>query len=204
MLISKSIFHWEWMNMEDKEVGLLISAMKIASRQHKNQRRKDEEKSPYINHPINVVDILWKVGGVRDAEVLIAALLHDTLEDTIEQGTVEETNLKDEIAGEFGIRVLSLVENVTDDKSLDKAVRKQIQVDHARNLPDGAKLIKLADKISNIQDVAANPPSWWDTSRKLKYLHWAEQVVAGLRRVNPALEKKFDEALAIGKANLEQ
>jgi guanosine-3',5'-bis(diphosphate) 3'-pyrophosphohydrolase len=192
------------MEMEDKEVGLLLSAIKIAARQHSSQRRKDRAESPYINHPIQVMNTLWGIGGVRDVEVLVAALLHDTLEDTVEPGTEDETKLKNEISREFGVKVLDLVEKVSDNKRELKKVRKQHQIEHAFGLPYEAKLIKLADKINNIQDVIANPPGTWGDQRKMEYLDWAEKVVAGLRGVNASLEQKFDEELKLGIAILKK
>ncbi len=192
------------MEMEDNEVGLLLSAMKIAARQHSSQRRKDQAQSPYINHPILVLNTLWEIGGVRDVEVLVAALLHDTLEDTVEPGTEVETKLKNEISREFGEKVLDLVEKVSDDKRELKKDRKQHQIEHASGLPYKAKLIKLADKINNIKDVIENPPGTWGDQRKMEYLQWAEKVVAGLRGVNASLEQKFDEELKLGIAILKK
>lgn len=172
----------------------LLHALAFAADKHRDQRRKDSAASPYINHPIAVAQLLAEVGQVCDVEVLMAAVLHDTLEDT--QTTVEALRTA------FGERVCQLVQAVTDDKSLPKARRKQLQIEHAPHLPAEAKLIKLADKICNIRDVAEHPPADWSLSRRQDYLHWAEQVVAGCRGSHPALEACFDQQLQQARQRL--
>src|ERR1041384_6704850 len=104
----------------DESTGLLLNALRFAAEKHNDQRRKDAKASPYINHPIQVAEILWRVGDVRDTTLLVASLLHDTIEDT---GTTPA-----EIKASFGEDVLALVLEVTDDKSLPKEVRKELQV----------------------------------------------------------------------------
>lgn len=175
----------------DDSVAILLKALHFSSIKHRDQRRKDFSKSPYINHPIQVVETLWEVGGVRDDATLVAAALHDTIEDT-------ETS-PDELRAVFGDEVLALVLEVTDDKSLIKPERKRLQVEHAPHLSPRAKLIKLADKISNLADILHSPPSDWSLQRRQEYLLWGEQVVAGLRGTNAALEKKYDEILEAGR-----
>jgi GTP diphosphokinase / guanosine-3',5'-bis(diphosphate) 3'-diphosphatase len=128
---------------------------------------------------------LVNVGKIEDEDILTAAVLHDTIEDT--------NTTKEEIAEMFGETVCGYVLEVTDDKSLPKSERKQKQIEHAPHLSDGAKTIKLADKISNITDVMNDPPAGWSKQRRLEYIEWGEKVVAGLRGANPALEKRFDE-----------
>ena len=118
--------------------------------------------------------------------------LHDTIEDT---GTKEN-----EIADRFGNTVLNIVKEVTDDKEKPKHERKILQIEHAPTLSNEAKLVKLADKISNIDDVINNPPPDWSNERRHEYLDWAEQVVNGLRGINKPLENRFDELLKLGKA----
>ncbi len=178
----------------DESTGLLLKALRFASEKHNDQRRKDAKASPYINHPIQVAEILWRVGDVRDTTLLVASLLHDTIEDT---GTTPE-----EIKNNFGEDVLALVQEVTDDKSLPKAIRKQLQVEHAPHETRNAKLLKLADKISNLQDIVTSPPKDWSWERRQEYLLWTERVVAGLRGVNPKLETQYDELLTKGKQSL--
>ncbi len=169
----------------------LLHAITFAADKHRDQRRKDSAASPYINHPISVAQLLADVGQVTEVEILMAAVLHDTLEDT--QTSVEELHTC------FGERVCAWVQAVTDDKSLPKAVRKQLQIDHAPHLPRAAKRIKLADKICNINDLYQHPPANWEVPRCLAYLDWAEQVVAGCRGSDAALEAAFDQALATAR-----
>lgn len=165
-------------------LATLLQAVAFAADKHRNQRRKDAEASPYINHPIALANVLANEGGVQDVTVLCAAVLHDTIEDT-------ETTA-DELRALFGDQVASVVLEVTDDKSLDKAVRKQLQIEHAPHISLQAKLVKLADKISNVRDILASPPADWSPERKQAYFEWATAVVAGLRGVHPGLEGVFD------------
>jgi guanosine-3',5'-bis(diphosphate) 3'-pyrophosphohydrolase len=165
----------------------LLAAIDFAAEKHRRQKRKDRESSPYVNHPIQVAELLARVGKVDERDVLLAAILHDTLEDT-------ETT-RAELVGRFGTRVAGLVAEVTDDKSLPKAERKRLQVEHAPGLSHGAKLIKLGDRICNVRDVAASPPLGWSRPRRVDYLYWSRQVVAGCRGASPALEREFDQTL---------
>jgi guanosine-3',5'-bis(diphosphate) 3'-pyrophosphohydrolase len=175
----------------DESIGLILKALRFSAEKHTDQRRKDTKSSPYINHPIQVTETLWTIGEVRDLTLLLASILHDTIEDT-------ET-LPDEIRTEFGEDVLALVLEVTDDKSLPKQVRKQLQVETAPHKTHNAKLLKLADKICNVRDITASPPSDWSLERKQEYLLWTEKVVAGLRGVNEKLESYYDDLLRNGK-----
>jgi GTP diphosphokinase / guanosine-3',5'-bis(diphosphate) 3'-diphosphatase len=164
--------------------GLIIKATAFAAAKHRNQRRKDAEASPYINHPIALADVLANEGGVEDPTVLCAAILHDTIEDT-------ETTPA-ELEHHFGRHVASIALEVTDDKSLEKHVRKQLQIDHAPHISREAKLVKLADKICNLRDILASPPTGWSSERKRAYIDWADDVVAGLRGTHAGLETIFD------------
>lgn len=168
-------------------VNTLIRAAAFAAHKHRDQRRKDAEASPYINHPLAVAALLSEA-GVDDEVVLAAALLHDTIEDT--------DTTADELRAEFGAEVTSIVLEVTDDKSLPKARRKELQVEHAPHMSDGAKAVKLADKICNLRDILETPPASWPAERKAAYFDWAGQVVAGLRGTNHALEARFDALMA--------
>jgi guanosine-3',5'-bis(diphosphate) 3'-pyrophosphohydrolase len=172
----------------------LLEAVAFAADRHRNQRRKDAEASPYINHPIALANLL-KREGVDDTAVLCAALLHDTIEDT--NTTAAELRVA------FGEVITSVVLEVTDDQNIDKAARKQLQVQHARALSDRAKLVKLADKICNVYDIVAAPPANWTLTRKREYLHWAKDVVDGLRGAHPGLEAIFDDVYAKGMRALE-
>jgi guanosine-3',5'-bis(diphosphate) 3'-pyrophosphohydrolase len=164
----------------------LIDALAFAAHKHRNQRRKDVEASPYINHPIALARVLAVEGGVDDEKTLIAAILHDTVEDT--ETTPQELELR------FGRKIAAIVAEVTDDKTLNKPHRKQLQIDHAPHLSRRAKAVKLADKICNLRDVARSPPKGWPLRRQRAYFDWAKKVVDGLRGAHPRLEKLFDAA----------
>ena len=177
-------------------IPLLIDALAFAAHKHRDQRRKNVAASPYINHPIALAHVLVSEGGVEDVAVLCAAILHDTVEDT-------QTSL-DEIAQEFGAGIATVVGEVTDDKSLLKARRKALQVEHAPRLSRAAKLVKLADKICNVRDVADDPPANWPIERRIEYFEWCKRVIDGLRGVHPVLEAKFDEAYRTGLARVRE
>ena len=166
----------------------IVKAAQFAAEKHKNQRRKDADASPYINHPLALASVLAVEGGVETPEVICAALLHDTVEDT--ETTAEE------LAAIFGATVTGIVLEVTDDKSLDKAVRKEEQVRHAPHISPEAKLVKLADKICNLRDLLASPPVHWPLQRQQAYFDWSAQVIAGLRGVHAPLEALFDAVYA--------
>ena len=163
----------------------LIQAAYFAAEKHKTQRRKDIEETPYINHPLSLANVLTVECGIDDVEVICGALLHDTIEDT------ETTEA--ELVAAFGENITRIVLEVTDDKTLDKIERKEAQVAHAPHISDQAKLVKLADKISNLRDISASPPSGWSVERKQEYFDWAARVIDGLRGVHPELEALFDQ-----------
>jgi len=188
--------------MKELDCGKLIKAYDLAARQHRNQRRKDLDASPYINHPISLPAILWEVGGVRDVDVLIAAVLHDTLEDTVDQGSEADRVLQAEIVTAFGREVLELVLAVTDDKLVEKSQRKLLQIQKAPTISPKAKLIKLADKISNVMDVCDNPPSGWDLERRIKYLAWARAVVDAAQADSNELNAMFQKVYSQGMEKL--
>ena len=169
----------------------LLRAACFAAKKHAGQKRKGANEEPYLNHPLEVANLLANVGKIEDYDILIAALLHDTIEDT---GTTRE-----ELTELFGERVCNYVLEVTDDKSLPKQTRKRLQIEHAPHLSPGAKQIKLGDKISNITDIMNSPPKDWSRERKIEYVEWGEKVVAGLRGANANLEKYFDEMAAKAK-----
>jgi GTP diphosphokinase / guanosine-3',5'-bis(diphosphate) 3'-diphosphatase len=171
------------------DVALVLRASAFAAHKHRNQRRKDVDASPYINHPLTLANVLANEGGVGDTVTLCAALLHDTVEDT--------DTTSDELLREFGADICSVVLEVTDDRSLPKAERKRLQVEHAATISDRAKLVKLADKISNLRDVATSPPAGWPLERRREYFDWAKAVVDRLRGVHAGLERAFDQAYAV-------
>lgn len=167
---------------------LILRSASFAADKHRHQRRKDVESLPYINHPLDVATVLACEGSVTDVDLLMAALLHDTVEDT------DTSN--EELVERFGERVASIVREVTDDKSLPKQQRKKLQIEHAPLVSNEAKQLKLADKICNVRDIDVESPAGWTHARKFEYLDWADQVIAGCRGVNDALERRFDEAVA--------
>jgi GTP diphosphokinase / guanosine-3',5'-bis(diphosphate) 3'-diphosphatase len=169
----------------------ILNAARKASQWHVEQRRKGAAGEPYVNHLIEVADLVATAGAHEDA--ICAALLHDAIED---QGITAT-----QIAGLFGPDVAALVCEVTDDKTLLKAERKAAQIAHAPNLSPGAKLIKLADKISNVRSVALSPPVDWPQQRRDEYVEWCCRVVAGLRGANAALENLFDEEVQSARAS---
>ena len=173
------------MTLSEGDLKQLLKALAFAAHKHKDQRRRDVEASPYINHPITLADILCNEAHVTDSEVICAALLHDTVEDT-------DTTAA-ELEREFGAVIRDIVMDVTDDKSLRKAERKQLQIEHAAHISDQAKLVKLADKICNLRDILEAPPKNWSTERKQQYFDWAAKVVDGVRGIHPGLEAVFDE-----------
>lgn len=170
-------------------LALVLKAVEFASRKHRDQRRKDKRASPYINHPIQLANVLWFEGGVTDPVVIAAALLHDTIEDT-------QTSWQ-ELRGEFGDAVAEVVLDVTDVKWLKRNVRKRLQVSRAKHSSTRARLVKLADKIVNLRDVAAHPPSGWSLERRREYFDWAREVIDQVRGTHPELERRFDEAYAL-------
>ena len=169
-----------------RDTPLLVDALAFAADKHRRQRRKDAEASPYINHPIALARVLSVEAGLSDATLLAAAVLHDTLEDT-------ETAYE-ELKERFGEPVAAVVLEVSDDKSLPKEERKRLQVEHAAHISRRAKLVKLADKICNVRDVAANPPQDWPLARRREYFDWAKTVVRRMRGTHAKLERLFDEA----------
>jgi guanosine-3',5'-bis(diphosphate) 3'-pyrophosphohydrolase len=177
------------------DAGILLRAIEFAAEKHRDQRRKGVDAPPYINHPIGVASLIANIGGVQDLTVLVAAVLHDTIEDTCTSS--------EELEKRFGVQVRDIVLEVTDNKCLPKLQRKRLQVEHSPHLSRSAKLIKLADKISNIKEVTENPPAGWSVERRREYLEWAEKVVAGCRGTSRALESHFDKTMKSAKKKLQ-
>ena len=172
------------MTRTKNDLGLVLRAAQFAANKHKDQRRKDAKSRPYINHPINLAEVLHTDGGVHDPIVIAAALLHDTIEDT--KTTYQE------LRGAFGAEVADVVVEVTDVKFLGKESRKRLQVAKAGRASERARQVKIADKICNLRDILASPPSSWSLARRQEYFDWAKAVVDQARGVNPKLERMFD------------
>lgn len=172
---------------EENATALMFRALAFAAGRHRDQRRKGQAGAPYINHPIDVVALLAGPGEVTDPLVLAAALLHDTIEDT---GT-SAADLKER----FGEEVTGVVLELTDDKSLPREDRMRHQLRRAGSYSLAAKMVRIADKISNLIDVTEDPPENWSRQRRRDYIEWAGQVVEKCRGVNRGLEQRFDEVL---------
>lgn len=172
----------------------LLRAIAFAADKHRRQRRKDADASPYINHPIAVATVLAVEGDVSDEATLLCAVLHDTVEDT-------DTTFF-ELEQHFGPEVASLVRELTDDKFLEKAERKRLQIEYARESSLPAKQVRIADKICNVRDIMVCPPAHWPLQRRLDYLIWSEKVVAGCRGVNLKLDRAFDQAIAQARGSI--
>ena len=175
---------------------LLARAFRFAAERHAGQRRKGAAGEPYVNHLTEVAELVAEATGGRDPQLVAAALLHDTVEDT------DTTHA--ELVERFGADVAGLVAEVTDDKSLPKAERKRLQVAHAPSRSARAKILKLADKTSNLRALAASPPADWPPDRRRAYVEWGREVVAGLRGACRELERLFDEAAAAADRSLSE
>ena len=171
----------------------VLKAADVAARWHAGQRRKGATGEPYVNHLLEVAALVAEADE-GNTDLIVAALLHDAIED---QKISRET-----IAAEFGERVAGLVQEATDDKSLPKPVRKQLQIETAPKKSRDAKLLKLADKISNLRSVALSPPSHWSDQRRREYVDWASAVAAGLVGVSDWLDKQFEEARKLAERSI--
>ena len=174
----------------------LVSATNFAAVSHRFQRRKNKEMDPYINHPIEVANLLSDA-GITDVDILCAAVLHDTIEDC---GVTY-----DQICEKFGKRVADFIKECSDDKSLSKVERKKQQIEHAKTISTGAKLIKSADKLSNIKGLADNPPVFWAKEEIDGYFDWSYAVCLELRGYNSNLDTQLDSIFATkGLSNIDK
>jgi (p)ppGpp synthase/HD superfamily hydrolase len=164
------------------DILLMARSWRFAAERHAKQKRKGEAQEPYVNHLAEVAELIATATKGRDANLVAAAVLHDTVEDT--------AILPAELASVFNSDIGDLVAEVTDDKRLSKAERKKLQVEHAAAISKRAKILKLADKISNLRSLVNSPPADWNLQRRRDYLDWAIAVSHGLRGVNPWLEEK--------------
>lgn len=180
--------------VNESEMTLIIRAYAFAAWKHRGQKRKGGRGEPYINHCIDVTERLWVTGGVREINIIAAAILHDTVEDT--DATSEE------LAREFGDTIARIVMEVTDDTSKPSTERKRLQVEHAHELSTEARHLKIADKLSNVHDIIASPPRGWSVKRCTQYVQWAEEVIGVIRGTNKALEAAFDETAVLAREKL--
>jgi (p)ppGpp synthase/HD superfamily hydrolase len=174
----------------------VAKALDFAARKHRDQRRKGRAAEPYINHLTEVARIVAEATDGQDPLSVQGALLHDTVEDT--------KTTADELEREFGAQLSKLVVEVTDDKRLPKAERKRLQVEQAPHKSERARMIKIADKISNLRSILSSPPVDWDVERQAEYFEWAKRVVDGCRGVNPRLDAQFDEVYGAGRATIRE
>jgi (p)ppGpp synthase/HD superfamily hydrolase len=186
---------------DDKEAAMsdvtvsLMRALDFAAQKHRAQRRKGAAAEPYINHLAEVALLVAEATGGTDPVAVVGALLHDTIEDT--------TTTADDLTREFSADVAALVAEVTDDKALPKQERKRLQIETTADRSHRAKLIKIADKTSNLRSIIESPPVHWDTARCREYFEWAKRVVDGCRGANAWLEARFDETYERGRRKLE-
>ena len=162
----------------------LLNAVIFATKKHQGQKRKGKNQDPYIFHPLNVAKVIMEIGQIVDQDIVIAAVLHDTLEDT--------KTSKKELTQYFGHKVTDIVAEVSDDKSLDKNERKRRQVRHAPSLTYEARVVKLGDKLVNCRDILSSPPAGWSKRRLQEYIQWAFDVIDQIRGTNEHLEAAFD------------
>ena len=167
-------------------IELLLKAAHFAAEKHKNQRRKDAQATPYINHPLTLAYILSNEAGITDPTTLVAAVLHDTIEDT------ETTEA--ELEHHFGLDVAGIVKELTDDKTLPKLERKMLQIKNGPKKSYKEKLVKFADKIANLRDIATHPPQDWSLARQQEYFDWAMEVIKAMGETHSSLELLFKEA----------
>jgi GTP diphosphokinase / guanosine-3',5'-bis(diphosphate) 3'-diphosphatase len=180
------------------DVALLLKVLEFAAARHRNQLRKGQDRSPYINHPIQVASLLANEAGEEDIVLLSAAILHDVIEDTVETNE-QKVELITQISEIFGSEILDLTLEVTDDNNLDKKERKRLQIVEASLKSERAKKLEIADKILNVRDITNNPPVDWPVDRIIEYFDWSEKVVSGLRGVNGRLEQIFDQTLELAR-----
>jgi (p)ppGpp synthase/HD superfamily hydrolase len=179
--------------MKAKKVLQIVRALDFAAWAHSTQRRKGGDGEPYVNHLTEVARLVAQATGGDDDKLIIAALLHDVLED---QGMHVTYTM---LVGNFGNKVAGIVREVTDDITLPQAERKRLQVVHAPHLSRRAKILKIADKAANLNSILQSPPKDWSRTRKREYFAWAAEVVAGCRGVNAWIEAVFDERLSLGR-----
>lgn len=166
-----------------QDLARLMGAAHFAAQKHAAQRRKGEAAEPYVNHVLEVAHLVAQTLDAPDPEILMAALLHDTIEDT---GVTAA-----ELAAHFGAGVAELVVELSDDRSLPKAERKRLQVEHAGRRSARAQTIKLADKISNLRSILQSPPADWDRAKKLEYWDFCLRLYGQLNEPHPQLAAEF-------------
>ena len=166
---------------------ILIDALNFAAEKHQYQRRNGYDRLPYINHLIKVVKTMMEVAQVTDEVILLAAILHDVIEDT---DLTEEA-----LAYRFNPKTAAIVRELSDDMTLEHAKRKQLQIVRAKGLSKAARMIRIADKVCNMRDLMSYPMIEWSVEKKRAYVKNSIQVVDEIRGTNAALENWFDETV---------
>jgi (p)ppGpp synthase/HD superfamily hydrolase len=172
-------------NLPSNPLLQILIAANFAARAHANQKRKGVAGEPYINHLIEVAELVAGSGAEADVNLIMACFLHDVVEDT--------TITRQEISQAFNEDVASLVMEVTDDKTLPKQTRKTLQVQTAPDKSVRAQALKIADKISNLRALLYSPPPDWSIERKREYFDWARAVVSGFTAPNQHLLHLFNQ-----------
>ena len=172
-------------------VRQILAAALFAAERHAAQRRKGRTAEPYVNHLLEVAELLARLTDELDTNLIVAALLHDTIEDDNAFNQASK-----EIAQRFGEDVASLVAEVTDDKSLPKETRKALQIENAAKKSPRAQSLSAADKIANVRSIATSPPANWTFERRVEYVRWARQVVGRYGQLNPTIAAAFQQLSA--------
>lgn len=172
-----------------------FEALAFAAEQHKYQRRGGYDPLPYINHLIKVSSAIIQIGQEENPDIIIAAILHDVVEDS-------DTSYED-LAGQFGAPVADIVAELTDDMELPYNQRKALQVEGASKLSLAARKIRIADKASNIQDIFTYPLDWKE-EKKIAYLENSLTIVDQIRGTHAALEAWFDQSVQFARKVLSQ
>uniref|UniRef100_A0A8R1XYA5 Guanosine-3',5'-bis(diphosphate) 3'-pyrophosphohydrolase MESH1 n=1 Tax=Onchocerca volvulus TaxID=6282 RepID=A0A8R1XYA5_ONCVO len=169
------------------DISLIIKAVDLAARRHRKQRRKDATQTPYVNHPIGVAYILTNEGQITDTATVIAAILHDTVEDT---KTTDE-----EIRRMFGDEIADIVKECTVVKSIKREIRMKSQLEKASKLSRKAKLVQLADKLYNIRDIERCTPCGWTKQHVAEYISFAKDLLSNIRGTHDYLETALDDII---------
>ena len=175
-----------------QNVTFVMQAAHFAAERHTGARRKGQRAAPYVNHVIEVAELVAAATGGTDPVLVAAALLHDVVEDGY--GTFEE------IEALFGAEVAAVCREVTDDNTLPAAERRRLQAEGVAACSPRARTLRLADKVSNLRSLVSDPPANWSPQRRAEYRRFTEAVAAGCRGANARLEAQFEEALAAAEA----
>lgn len=150
-----------------EDVTKLLSAIHDASEAHAGQKRRDGTE--VLGHPLRVAKNLLDLFGFVEIDMLLAAILHDTLEDT----KLEEM----EILKKYGLRVLGLVKELTDDPTLKRDEQKMVQLMKAPFYSPAGKKIKFADRYDNLMSIMNLPEL---SPREVDYINHSYNLLSGM------------------------